>query len=1043
MVALAIIGAAAVAQSSFSSAWRFHRGDGSFASASFDDKAWRIVDLPHDYSSEDLPPRSVDNSTPVIEVRAGQWKFAEGIGSVAWAAPDFDDTSWRNVLVPSDWRDYGYTKNNATGWFRRRIEVSPFQVKENLRLALGDVSVADVTYINGIKVGQSGTIGDDSSCKDPLTYRSYSGNALNKAIKVGTNIIAVKVWSPGGAKASNTSVPGGLVDAEASDGRIGPFDPGASTGQRQTGYSVGGIGWYRRNFDTPRGALSEEPGASVSVFIEGCYMNCQLYLNGDKIGEEHPYGYTSFAVRVPTASLRWATISTGIAPSNVLAIRVNNNGSNSRWYSGAGLFRPADIFTHPPLHILPFWEGGVHVTTSQVSLLQGTRGRLAETTTVNVTVMIRNDGVTSNKPVDIMVTIAEQASGKVISKHSKLAPIVRASETATASILFEMKDAYTWSPEQPFLYTAAVTLGSQDAQNATFGVRSFSFDASHGMILNGQPIKLRGGCMHHDNGPLGSRAIARAEERRVELLKAHGYNAIRTSHNPVSRAFVSACERLGIILMEEAFDTWQDGKNPDDYHLYFDKWWRRDIASMVLRDRNSPAILLWSIGNEIGMRHTPAGVELSRQISALVRLLDPAPQSSRRAITSAVPGPRADNITDAFFAPLDVAGYNYAYVSDGRDHPRVRGRVIVATETFPLKSVENFRAARNKSAPFVIGTFIWTAMDYIGESAIGANGHYSPSKLACGDYCAMPWPYHISFCGDIDVVGESKPQSLLRRVMWEASTFEASVHRPGNEVIGAWGFRDERQSWTWPGMPRGTKLTVRAYAASGCVRLSVNGRAHIPRGRTALTAGLRGALMEGPASALALRSIDEEASSCVNVTSFNATFDVPYEAGAMIVTLHASPRDLAPLSSISFKTAGPPVSLRLMASSLTLRRTRDDLSYVRAELLDANGVRVECGTYSDDLRYNMTSNEPYAPPVWCAPLKVSFEVVGDAELAAVGSGDPLDVSSFQATTRETYRGTATAIIRPGKTGAQPSAGRVTLTASAEGMSADAILILIE
>lgn len=280
----------------------------------------------------------------------------------------------------------------------------------------------------------------------------------------------------------------------------------------------------------------------------------------------------------------------------------------------------------------------------------------------------------------------------------------------------------------------------------------------------------------------------------------------------MSRAFVAACERLGVILMEEAFDTWSGGKNQDDYHLYFDDWWKRDMESMVLRDRNSPAILLWSIGNEIPIRHSPQGANLSAQLSAYVRALDPAPPSSRRALTSAYPMPPADAATDAFLAPLDVSGYNYAHGSMARDHARVPDRVFVATETFPASSVDNWRTSHDPDAPYVIGTFIWTAIDYIGESAIGASGHYPPSQLACGSYCAQPYPYHISYCGDLDIVGELKPQSRLRRVMWGASSLELSVHQPGGEVIGAWGFRDERQSWTWPGMAEGTVLTVRAYA---------------------------------------------------------------------------------------------------------------------------------------------------------------------------------------------------------------------------------------
>ena len=208
-------------------------------------------------------------------------------------------------------------------------------------------------------------------------------------------------------------------------------------------------------------------------------------------------------------------------------------------------------------------------------------------------------------------------------------------------------------------------------------------------MLNGQSIKLRGGCVHHDNGPLGAKSIGRADERRVERLKANGYNAIRTSHNPPSRAFVAACDRLGVILMVEAFDTWQDGKNHDDYHLYFTDWWRRDLDTMVLRDRNSPSVLLWSIGNEIGMRTRAEGWALSKQLADRVRLLDPGAPGSIRAVTSAVPGA----VQDAFYAPLDVAGYNYSPQLYTKDHDRVPARVMVATETFPAKTIDDWRYA--------------------------------------------------------------------------------------------------------------------------------------------------------------------------------------------------------------------------------------------------------------------------------------------------------------------------------------------------------------
>ena len=266
-----------------------------------------------------------------------------------------------------------------------------------------------------------------------------------------------------------------------------------------------------------------------------------------------------------------------------------------------------------------------------------------------------------------------------------------------------------WSTETPHLYTALATLksrGGTDSVNVTFGIRKISFSADKGFQLNGVPTKLRGGCVHHANGPLGAKAIDRAEERRVELLKGLGYNAIRTSHNPVSPAFVAACDRLGVLLMEEAFDCWEQGKTKDDYHVYFDEWWERDVRSMVLRDRNAPSIVMWSIGNEIPMRRTQAGWNLSAKLTSFIHDLDPL-SGHGRAVTSAYPN--VDNNADSYFKPLDVAGYNYGFKRYGSDHLRVPARVMVGTESLPKSSYDNWAAVWNYK--HVIGDFIWTAMD--------------------------------------------------------------------------------------------------------------------------------------------------------------------------------------------------------------------------------------------------------------------------------------------------------------------------------------------
>ena len=295
--------------------WQFHRGDvagRAWAQPSYDASGWAPTEVPHDWSADDLPPRAADASSPVLAVRAGAWKFYAGKGNAGFADPALDDSTWKTVTVPGDWRDYGYTTPNATAWYRRTFSVSAAQLAAAkvgaLRLALGTVSEADVTFVNGVQVGGLGSMGGGhagsgfpgstmNSCDKPLTFRSYGtgtgANGVNidartgengklaGALKEGDNVIAVQVWSPGGPKGAQ-GVPAGLFDTGAPDERSGPFDAGASPGQRQTGYAVGGVGIYRKSFPTPSPAAEH-----TELFVEGCYMNCELVLNGKSLGT-HP-----------------------------------------------------------------------------------------------------------------------------------------------------------------------------------------------------------------------------------------------------------------------------------------------------------------------------------------------------------------------------------------------------------------------------------------------------------------------------------------------------------------------------------------------------------------------------------------------------------------------------------------------------------------------------------------------------------------------------------------------------------------------------------
>ncbi|HEX8711434.1 MAG TPA: glycoside hydrolase family 2 TIM barrel-domain containing protein, partial [Terracidiphilus sp.] len=348
--------------------------------------------------------------------------------------------------------------------------------------------------------------------------------------------------------------------------RTGPFDVYASEGQIATGWMVGGVGWYRKTFDKPDVA----PSGKVELRFDGVYMNSEVWINGTSLGN-HPYGYTPFAYDL-TPHLKDG--------SNVVAVKVNNTGRNSRWYSGSGIFRKVWLSVAGDLRIPQY---GVSVTTPQAG---------KDAATVNVDVIVEN-GAAASRKATVRVRLLDSA-GTPAGEVS--APVtVNANSSATASCSLNVTNPKLWSPAEPNLYHAEIVVESAgsaaDATALNIGIRKVEIDAAQGLRVNGEPYKLQGGCVHHDNGVLGSACIPRAEERRVETLKANGYNAIRTSHNPPSPDFLDACDRLGMLVIDEAFDCWESGnKNPQDYHLYFKDWWQRDLESMILRDRNHPSV---------------------------------------------------------------------------------------------------------------------------------------------------------------------------------------------------------------------------------------------------------------------------------------------------------------------------------------------------------------------------------------------------------------------------------------------------------------------
>jgi beta-galactosidase len=473
--------------------------------------------------------------------------------------------------------------------------------------------------------------------------------------------------------------------------RSGPFDKELSAGKASTGWVVGGTGWYRKPFTLP--ALGD---LRVEVRFDGVYMNADLWLNGRLLGHQ-PYGYSSFAFDL-TPYAR--------AGENVLAVKVKNEGQNSRWYSGSGIYRHVWLTTTGPLRVA-LW--GVAVTTPEVS---------PEKAGVSVAVELANEGE-AVPGARVRVRLVSPEGGAV--GQGEAASAVPARGAMTATVAVSVSKPKLWSPATPALYRAVVEVVAGgivvDRVEQAFGIRKIEIDAEKGLRVNGVPLEMKGACMHHDNGPLGAAAIDRAEERRVEILKAAGYNAIRTSHNPPSPAFLDAADRLGLLVIDEAFDMWERPKNPQDYARFFKDWWAPDLAAMVRRDRNHPSVVLWSIGNEVNERADPSGLEIARRLIAGVKRDD-----ATRMITNAICGfwdhkdrPWVD--TDPAFALLDVGGYNYQWKEYEKDHARFPQRVMAGTESTTLEAFDYWGLV--EKLPYVIGDFVWTGFDYLGESGLG------------------------------------------------------------------------------------------------------------------------------------------------------------------------------------------------------------------------------------------------------------------------------------------------------------------------------------
>ncbi len=672
----------------------------------------------------------------------------------------------------------------------------------------------------------------------------------------------------------------------------------------------------------------------VKLHFEGVYQKAEVFVNGQKAGQHH-YGYTPFTVDVTKFLYKDKR-------ENEVVVKVDNSEQpNCRWYSGSGIYRHVWLETMPALHIA---ENGVFVTTPDVS---------ANKATVKVEVTVQNEGNND-----------QQGIVEVEGQQQKVS--LKAGESKAVTFTYTINNPKLWSPESPYLYTTEVSLSTPlsaqrgaGGESVKFGIRSFSFDAENGFVLNGKKVLINGACVHHDDGVLGAMAFDDAEIRKVRQMKEAGFNLIRTSHNPTTRAFLDACDSIGMLVIDEAFDGWRTQKNPYDYSTVIDSCFREDIHAMVLRDRNHPSIISWSIGNEVIERKDIRVVYTARQMKKAIHEYD-----TTRPVTEALCAWDRDwEIYDPHAEVLDVVGYNYMIFKHASDHQRDPKRVIWQTESYPRDAFRNWAVVND--FPYVVGDIVWTGLDYLGESGIGRNYYKGEREGESWIEGGQP-EWHGAPCGDVDITGWRKPISHYREMLWKEaydgefpSVLYLAVKEPngyyGDIKTTMWSVWPTWESWNWPGW-EGKPIEVEVYTKAPEVKLYLNDKL------------------------IGIKKVNRD-------TEYKAIFTVNYEPGTLRAEV-STPLPHREGLGESLCTAGEPARLRLTPDRTVMAADGQSLTYVTVEVVDKNG---------------------YVCPN--ATIDCEATVKGQGTLLAFASADLKDTEPYTSPRVKTWKGRALLVVR--------------------------------
>lgn len=723
----------------------------------------------------------------------------------------------------------------------------------------------------------------------------------------------------------------------------------------QSGYFPGGKYRYRKKFEL----TADEAEKKVGLLFEGVYRNCEVYVNGSLAGA-HKYGYGEFTVDIGSF------VRGGV---NLVEVTVDNSlVPNCRWYSGSGIYRPVSLIV----------EGEKAPSEPQVHTI-------------------------SIDPAIVRVTADDDAQIKLLRSKTVVA------EGAPGDFVIE--NAQLWSAESPELYTCVATRG-KESKSVTFGIRKLEWSGREGLVINGRQVKLRGGCIHHDNGVLGACGFAAAEERRVRILKEQGFNALRISHNPASRALLDACDRLGMYVMDEAFDGWYIPKDYHDFSRDFEECRSAELAAMVKKDFNHPCVIMYSLGNEITESAEEKGIKLCAEMRDLLHALDPT-----RPVTAGInvlldvyarmgigvykdkgkyekkplpegkgykekktgsaffnywtqklgglmfalsKGKTAEKVTADIAKSLDIVGLNYASSRYDIDAEKYPDRLMAGTET--MASALPYNWERVKRYPQLVGDFVWSAWDYLGETCMG---------WTYNSYKGLPL---LANQGMIDITGLPLASMAFMRTVWGLESKPCIFVRPLDHAKetpskGAWQFTDALKSWNWRGY-EGEKAVVEIYSAAPRVRLEQNGK-----------------------------TIKEK-----KVKNFKALFKVTYMPGKL--TAVALDENGAEISRSSLSSGCGEMRLIALPEKTVLTANGQDLAFVPIEFCDETGLLL--------------------PAI---ERRITLEVEGGAaKLIGFGSALYKTDETFGKNYHDSYRGRALAVFR-----ATRKEGKITVTARAEGV----------